>query len=64
MGKRLDKVLKTIYARFGGTGQATSTLFLEEVDKQMGKEAAAFFREELYRKPPLPAGVKSREPST
>jgi len=60
----LDKVLKTIYARFGGTGQATSTLFLEEVDKQMGKEAAAFFREELYRKPPLPAGVKSREPST
>jgi hypothetical protein len=54
----LDKVLKAIYARFAGTGQATTALFLEEVDRQMGKEAAAFFRTELYRQPPLPAGAQ------
>lgn len=57
----LDKVLKAIYARFTGSGQATTAAFLGEVDKQMGKEAAAFFREELYRKPPPPAaGGKTR----
>ena len=59
----LDKVLKTIYERFGGTGQATTTLFLEEVDKQMGKEAAAFFHEELYRHPPPPAGEPKPAPT-
>ena len=47
----LDRVLKAIYARFVGTGKATTTAFLQEVENQMGKEAAAYFREELYRKP-------------
>jgi len=53
----LDKLLKTFYTRFAGTGEATTTLFLEEVGKQMGKEAQAFFREELYRRPSVPSGT-------
>jgi hypothetical protein len=47
----LDRVLKAIYARFVGTGKATTTAFLQEVENHMGKEAAAYFREELYREP-------------
>jgi hypothetical protein len=47
----LDRLLKTVYARFAGTSQATTTAFLQEVEDQMGREAAAYFREELYRKP-------------
>ncbi len=46
----LDKLLRAMYIRFAGTGRATTALFLEEAGRQMGKEAQAFFREELYRK--------------
>lgn len=46
----LDKLLKELHTRFAGTGQATTALFLEEVRTQMGQEAQAFFREELYRR--------------
>ena len=52
----LDKLPKAFYARFAETDQATATLFLEEVDKQIRKEAAAFFRAGLYRQPSLPTG--------
>lgn len=47
----LDRVLKATYVRFVGTDKATTTAFLEEVENHMGKVAAAYFREELYRKP-------------
>ena len=46
----LDRLLKRINTRFAGTYDATTTLFLEEADKQMGKEARDFFHETLYRK--------------
>lgn len=52
----LDKFLKALYTRYAGTGEATTALFLEEVGRQMGKEAQTFFREELYRRPPMGPG--------
>ena len=57
----LDKLLRAIYTRFAGTGQATTALFLEEAEKQMGKEAQAFFREEVYRKPSVTSGNKAAD---
>lgn len=48
---KLDAALRAIYTRFSSGSPATTAAFLEEIEKQMGKEAAAFFREELYRKP-------------
>ncbi len=56
----LDRLLKAMYARFAGTSQATTSLFLEEAKRQMGKKAAAFFRSELYRQPPSPTGERKR----
>ncbi len=46
----LDKVLRALYLRFAGNHQATTALFLDEVERQMGKEAQTFFHETLYRK--------------
>jgi hypothetical protein len=46
----LDRIFKSLYIRFSGTHDITTALFLEEVEKQMGKVAEAFFRETLYRK--------------
>ncbi len=56
----LNRVLKAIHTRFAGTGQATTALFLEEVNRQMGKKAAVFFRTELYRRPPSPTCERKR----
>jgi len=47
----LDKALRAVRARFISGTPATTANFLDEIEKQMGKEAAAYFREELYRKP-------------
>lgn len=55
----LDKLLKALHTRFAGTHQATTVIFLKEVGAQMGKEAEAFFREELYRKPSVGSGDKT-----
>jgi hypothetical protein len=55
----LDKVLKALHTRFAGTRQATTLIFLKEVRAQMGNEAEAFFREELYRKPTVGSGDKT-----
>ncbi len=46
----LDRVFKALYTRFAETHNATRASFLEEVVKQMGKDAETFFREALYRK--------------
>jgi hypothetical protein len=54
----LDKVLRALYARFAGNHQATTALFLEEVERQMGKEAQTFFRDTLYRKNEMAKPVK------
>jgi hypothetical protein len=53
----LDRLLKALYARHAARGDATTALFLEEARKQMGKDAEAFFREELYRNSPVGAGA-------
>ncbi len=47
----LDKALRTMRMRFTSGTPATTANFLDVMEKEMGKEAAAFFREELYRKP-------------
>jgi hypothetical protein len=54
----LDKFLRALYTRYAGTGQATTALFLEEAGRQMGKDAQSFFREELYRRPPVSSSDK------
>jgi len=46
----LDKLLKSLYIRFAETRNATTALFLEEVETQMGKDAQAFFQNVLYQK--------------
>lgn len=48
--KQLDRVLKALHTRFAGTRNATTGLFLEEVEKQLGIEAKDFFSEALFRK--------------
>jgi hypothetical protein len=48
--ERLDGVFKALYSRFAVMRNATTALFLEEVEKQLGPEAKAFFSEALYRK--------------
>jgi hypothetical protein len=57
----LDKLLKAVYTRFGENHQATTALFLEEAERQMGKEAAAYFREKLYRKPAVGSAGKATD---
>lgn len=47
--ERLDRFLRALYARFAGTRDATTALFLEEAEKQMGPEAKNFFSEAVYR---------------
>jgi len=47
----LDRLLKEIHTRFTGTMNATTAIFLEEAGRQMGSQAEAYFRAELYRKP-------------
>lgn len=46
----LDRLLKRLNTRFTGTHDATTAIFLEEAEKQMGKDAREFFQETLYRK--------------
>lgn len=46
----LDRVLKALHARFSGTRNATTALFLQEVTDQLGPEARAFFEEALFRR--------------
>ncbi|HUT62591.1 MAG TPA: hypothetical protein VMZ04_01415 [Anaerolineae bacterium] len=46
----LDGVLKALHTRFAGTRNATTGLFLEEVEKQLGIEAKSFFSEALFSK--------------
>ena len=45
----LDRLLRSLYARFAGTHELTTARFLEEARAVIGKEAEGFFREELYR---------------
>jgi hypothetical protein len=45
-----DKLLRSLCTRFAATRNATTELFLEEAETQMGKEAQAFFRNALYDK--------------
>jgi hypothetical protein len=45
----LDGFLRALFSRFQGTTGSTTALFLEEVERQMGMEAHAFFKEEVYR---------------
>jgi aminopeptidase N len=47
----LFRFLSELFARFAGTHQATTELFLQQVRKSMGAEAETFFREELFRTP-------------
>jgi hypothetical protein len=51
----LDGVLKAVHVRFAGSGEATTVVFLAEVRSQLGEEAEAYFREELYRRVPPPS---------
>jgi hypothetical protein len=51
--KNLDRSLRAFYVRFAESRGATTALFLDEVEKTMGGNAADFFREELYRKPAI-----------
>ena len=46
----LDRMLKVLHTRYAGTLQATTATFLEEAGKQMGPDAEAYLRAELYRK--------------
>lgn len=46
----LDRLLRSLYARFAGTHELTTARFLEEARTRIGREAEGFFREELYRK--------------
>ncbi len=46
----LDRLLKQLNTRFSGTHDLTTVLFLEEAEKQMGRDARDFFHETLYRK--------------
>ncbi len=55
----LDRLLKAIYTRFAENHRATTALFLEEAESQMGKEAEAYFHEELYRKPAVGSAGKA-----
>ncbi len=48
--EQLDVVLKSLHARFAGTQMATTAIFLDEVEKQLGSDARAFFNNALYRK--------------
>ncbi len=47
----LDAFLRDFYGRYVGTSGANTAAFLELAQQQMGPEAAAFFKEELYRHP-------------
>ncbi len=51
---RLDRLLRTLHERFAWTGRATTELFLELAAARMGPDAAAFFKQELYRRPERP----------
>jgi hypothetical protein len=44
----LDRFLKSLRLRFAGTQKATTALFLEEAEKQLGTSAATFFKECLF----------------
>ncbi|MBN2411019.1 hypothetical protein JXQ31_04950 [candidate division KSB1 bacterium] len=48
--EQLDGVLKTLHTRFAGTQNVTTAIFLDEVEKQLGPDASAFFKKTLYRK--------------
>lgn len=50
---KLDAMLRRFYARYAGTHQATTAGFLDIARAEMGEEAAAFLRDELYRHPPV-----------
>lgn len=52
----LDGVLKALHARYGGTRQATTGLFLGEAEQQLGAEAKAFLSAALAQlRAPAPA---------
>jgi len=53
----LDRLLKAVYARHAGTLNATTADFLAEARAQMGPDAEAYFRTELFRNA-IPGGVK------
>lgn len=48
--EKLDRLLRTLHTRFAGTTNATTEIFLEEVEKQLGLDAKTFFSEALFRK--------------
>ncbi len=60
-GDRVDRMLRSLYARYAGTHLATTGAFLELVKTEMGEEAAAFFREELYRHPEVSTSLPSQQ---
>ena len=53
-GDRIDALLRSLYKRYAGTHLATTKAFLELAGNEMGAEAAAFFQDELYRRPKAP----------
>jgi hypothetical protein len=46
----LERFLKAFYTRFAGTRNATTGLFLQELNDRLGPEAKAFFEDALFRK--------------
>jgi hypothetical protein len=46
----LDRFLRALYGRFSITTDATTAGFLEELEKQLGPDAKAFFAQALYSK--------------
>jgi hypothetical protein len=48
--QRMAGFIKDLYARFVASGEATTSIFLEEVGNSFGKEAKDSFSEAVYRK--------------
>lgn len=59
-GAKVDAFLKSFHARFKGTQGATTAAFLELAAQRMGPDAAAFFKEELYRHPVVGAVAEKK----